>query len=107
MTSEADLIPYVLQAERHVQRARQSWDPTSLAGCEECSGYLQKAIDEMAAAQRAAAQTPAGPGVKARLIRLRNEVEVLSRLVDSATAFSRGLALRTVSGEAVHSELRG
>jgi hypothetical protein len=107
MTPEADLIPYVLRAERHVQQARRSWDPTSLAGCEQCSGHLQKAIDEMAAAQGAAALTPPGPGVKARLVRLRNEVEVLSRLVDSATAFSRGLALRTVSDEAVHSELRG
>ena len=107
MTPEADLIPYVLQAEHSVQQARQSWDPTSLAGCEQCSGHLQKAIDEIAAAQRAAGQTPAGPGVKARLVRLRNEVEVLSRLVDSATAFSRGLALRVVSEEAVHSELRG
>lgn len=107
MTLEPDLIPHVLRAERQVQQARQSWDPTSLAGCEQCSRHLQKAIDEMAAAQRAAAQTPAGPGVKTRLVRLRNEVEVLSRLVDSATAFSRGLALRTASDEAVHSELRG
>lgn len=107
MTPDTDLMPYVLRAERHVQQARQSWDPTSLAGCERCSAQLKRAIDEMTAAQRAASRTPAGPGVKGRLVRLRNEVEVLSRLVDSATAFSRGLALRTASDEAVHSDLRG
>lgn len=107
MTAEGGLHGYISRAEIHVGNARRNWDPSSLAGCARCADHLQKAIDEMNGAQKAATQAPAAPGTKARLVRLRNEVEVLSRLVDSATAFSRGLALRTMSEEAVQSEVKG
>src|SRR5690348_14542083 len=107
MTSETGLLAYIAQAEGHIRNARRSWNPASLAGCEQCAEHLQQAIETMTAAQTAAMQGPVAPGAKARLSSLRSEIEVLSRLVDSAMAFSRGLALRVASEEAVHAELKG
>ena len=107
MTSEAGLLAYIAQVEVHIRNARRSWNPVSLAGCEKCAEQLQQAVEIMQAAQEAATRGSMAPGAKARLSSLRSEVEVLSRLVDSAMAFSRGLALRVASEEAVHAELRG
>jgi hypothetical protein len=58
-------------------------------------------------ATRAAAEGPAPAGTRTRLEHLRRDVDVLSKLVDAAIAFSRGLALRTTTGEILGSELRG
>ena len=107
MTPETGLLASIARAEGHVRQARQSWDPCDLSGCEQCAGHLQQAIDEMKGAHESASGARPAPATKARLVRLRNEAEVLSRLVDSAMAFSLGLALRTVSEEPVHSELKG
>jgi hypothetical protein len=110
MTADTGLMAYVVRAEGYVRNARQCWNPTNLSSCEQCGEQLRQAIEVMQAARQAAAGGPATPGAKARLERVRNEVETLSRLVDSAMAFSRGLALRMVSmigEEAAHSDLKG
>ena len=108
MTAEAGFGAHLSRAEGRVRNARQCWDPSSLSGCEKCAEQLQHAVDEMTAAYQSAAAGWADKAARARLERLRGEAEVLSRLVDSAMAFSRGLALRTASEEqAVRSELKG
>ena len=107
MTAETGLLGYITQAEAHIRNSRRSWDPTSLQGCEECSEQLRQAVELMLAARQAAARGETVPEAQARLTRLHSEVEVLSRLVDSAIAFSRGLALRMISEEPVHAELKG
>ncbi|HLK49908.1 MAG TPA: hypothetical protein VKT49_17315 [Bryobacteraceae bacterium] len=107
MTAGAGLLAHIAQAEGHVRNARRSWDPTKSEGCEQCAEHLRKAVEFMLFARQAAAGGTALPGAKAQLTRLHHEVEVLSRLVDSAIAFSRGLALRLISEEPVHAELKG
>jgi hypothetical protein len=107
MTAETGLLACILQAEGHVRNARRYWDPANLFSCEQCAEQLQQAIELMTAAQQAAARGAAAIGARTRLTQLRGEVEVLSRLIDSAMAFSRGLALRMASQEPVHSELKG
>ena len=107
MTAENGIFAYIARAEDHLRRARQSWDPSSLSGCEQCNRHLQGAIEMMQAAQQSASRNPVAPSARARLVRLRNEVETLSRLIDSAAAFARGLALRVGSEELVPSELKG
>ena len=107
MTSQAELLAYIARAEGHVRNARHCWDPSSLAGCQQCAEQLQQAIEMMTAAQEAATRGPMALEAKARLGSVRSEVEILSRLVDSAMAFSRGLALRMAGEEAVHAELKG
>lgn len=106
MTAESPVLAHIAMAEIHVRDARQSWDPLSLPGCARCSAHLEQAIGEM----QAACETATGPipgDAKIRLGRLRGEVESLSRLVDSATAFNRGLALRSWRGETMASEVQG
>ena len=107
MTAANGIFAYIARAEDHLRRARQSWDPCSLSGCEQCNRHLQDAIEMMQGARQSASRHPAAPGARARLVRLRDEVETMSRLVDSAIAFSRGLALRVAGEELVHSELKG
>ena len=107
MTAETALLGYITQAEAHVLNARRFWDPTNSEGCDRCGEHLRKAVEFMLFARQAVVGGAAVPGAKARLLRLHNDVEVLSRLVDSAIAFSRGLALRMISEEPVHAELKG
>ena len=107
MIPDGGLPVYIAQAEGHVRNARRYWDPSNLSSCEQCAGQLQRAVEIMTAAQETAKHGPAVPGAKERLSRMRNEVELLARLVDSAMAFSRGLALRLASEEVVHSDLKG
>lgn len=107
MTSQSPLLIHIGLAEEYVGNARQSWDPSNLRQCFECSSHLDQAIEEMKAACEAAAGGPVPPGTKARLGRLRGEVEVLSRLVDSAIAFGRGLMIRDTGAPAIAAELRG
>ena len=107
MTPQAGLLAHVARAEGHVRKARQSWDPTSLSGCAECAEALRLAVAEMEAACATAAGGPPAPGAKARIERLRSEIDVLARLVDSAIAFCRGLEWRTVQEEVAHSDVQG
>ena len=107
MSGEAGVLARITAAEGHIRNARQAWDPSSVPGCAECAEELQQATSAMQAALEATAAGPAPSGTRARLDRLRSDVEVLSRLVDAAIAFSRGLALRSTSAEIVGSEVRG
>lgn len=107
MSGEAGVLARITAAEGHIRNARQSWDPSSLSACAECAEQLQQATSAMQAAVEATAAGPTPSGTRARLERLRSEVEVLSRLVDAATAFNRGLALRATSAEIIGSEVRG
>lgn len=107
MTADAGVLTLIARAEAHIQNARRSWDPTSLSGCADCATELQAAIQEMNTACEAATTVSAVPEAAARLERLRIDVERLSRLVDAAIAFGRGLALRSVAEELAISEVKG
>ena len=107
MTAQTELLARITLAEGHIRNARHAWDPSSISASAECAEHLQQAIAEMNAACQAASNGPAAPGASQRLARLRSDVEVLSRLVDAAIAFGRGLALRTGGEESVCSEVRG
>ncbi len=107
MTADAGVLTFIARAEAHIQNARRCWDPTSLSGCAECATELQAAIQDMNTACEAATTVVAVPDASARLQRLRREVETLSRLVDAAIAFGRGLALRSVPEVCAVSEVKG
>lgn len=107
MTADAGVLTFIARAEAHIQNARRSWDPTSLSACADCATELQVAIQEMNTACEAATTVSAVPEAAARLERLRVDVERLSRLVDAAIAFGRGLALRSVPEELAISEVKG
>jgi len=107
MSAERGFLACIAAAEGHIRNARRSWDPTSLAGCAECSDQLGQAIDAMKAAGEAVVGGLAPSGSKGRLDRLRGDVEVLSRLVAAAIAFNRGLALRTGSESFTFAEVAG
>jgi hypothetical protein len=107
MTPQSPLMAHIAMAEIHVRDARQAWDPSSLSGCFHCTVHLDRAIGEMKGACEAAAAGPVPPGTKTRLSRLRADVETLSRLVDAAMAFSRGLPLQATLDPMIDSEVRG
>jgi len=106
------LMLHLQRAEDHVQNARRSWDATDLSRCAECLEHLRQAAGEIQAAQQftnEAALLAAEPAAKARdrLQRLHLSVNRLGRLVDSAIAFHRGLALQTGMDEAMSSKTNG
>lgn len=107
MTADAGVLTFIARAEAHIQNARRSWDPTSLSACADCATELQAAIQEMNTACEAATTVVAVPDATARLQSLRRDTETLSRLVDAAIAFGRGLGLRSVSEEWAVSEVKG
>jgi hypothetical protein len=107
MTADAGVLTLISKAEAHIQNARRAWDPTSLSGCADCASELQAAIQEMNTACEAATTVVAVPDATARLQRLSGDVERLSRLVDAALAFGRGLALRSAPEEWAVSEVKG
>lgn len=107
MTPENRLLAHIATAEAHVRIAREVWDPSSISACAQCGAQLQQAISEMSAASEAVGAGPAPAGSQARLNRLRADVEGLSRLVDAAIAFGRGLALRSAGVEPAGSEREG
>ena len=109
MNRDSGITEFLARAESHVRQARKSWDATSVSGCAECAEGLRLAVAEMEGACAAAAQGPAPEGSQTRLERLRSDVDQLSRLVDSAMAFYRGLewSVPQEQEEAAHSELRG
>ena len=108
MSRDSGITAYLARAEGHVRQAQKSWDATSLSGCAECAEGLRLAVAEMEGAC-AALQGPPPAGTGRRLERLRSDVDQLSRLVDSAMAFYRGMEWSVAQGpeEAAHSELRG
>lgn len=107
MTADAGVLTFITRAEAHIQNARRSWNPTSLSACADCASELQVAIQEMNTACEAATTVTAVPEAAARLERLRGDVERLSRLVDAAIGFGRGLALRSATEEFAISEMKG
>ena len=99
MTTGDQLAECVGRAQSHMQGALKNWDACSLPRCEECCELLRRAIGELESAWQAAEKgVPASAAVKKRLYRLRADVGVMVRLVDAATAFCRGLALRIGAG---------
>jgi hypothetical protein len=106
MTAESGFLARIAAAEGHIRNARRSWNPASLSACAECTDQLQQAIDAMTVAE-AAAEGLAPAGFNPRLDRLRADVDILSRLVDAAVAFNRGLALRIGSGQSTVAEVTG
>lgn len=112
MRRQPDLITHLQRADDHLRNARQSWDATDISRCAECLEHLQQAAGEIQAAQQFTAEAAlqaAGLAAQAkqRLQQLRGSVGRLGRLVDSAVAFHRGLALHTGMDEAVCSKGEG
>jgi hypothetical protein len=99
VTTPDQLDESVGRAQSHLHSALKNWDACSLPRCEECCELLRRAIGELESAGQAAEKgVPASAAVKKRLYRLRADVGVMVRLVDAATAFCRGLALRIGAG---------
>ena len=109
MTHDTGITGFLARAEGHVRQARKSWDATSLSACAGCADGLRLAVAEMEGACAAAPQGPAPAGTQIRLQRLQTDVDQLSRLVDSAMAFYRGMEWTVAQApeEAAPSELRG
>jgi hypothetical protein len=110
MKPHPHIMTHLQRAEDHVQNARQSWDATDISRCAQCLEHLRQAAGEIQAAQQFAGETAlqaSEPAAKAkdRLQRLHGSVNRLGRLVDSAIAFHRGLALQSGMDEAVSSEV--
>lgn len=107
MRGETALMAHIARAENQVSAARQSWNATSPSGCAECAQALERAVSELESACAAAAEGPAPESARARIEQLRRELDLFGRLVDSATAFCRGLEWIAAGTEAAHSDLRG
>ena len=107
MRDAAGLMAHIARAENYVSAARQSWNATSPAGCAECAQALERAISELESASAAAAEGPAAEGARERIEQLRRELDLFGRVVDSATAFCRGLEWIGAGTEAAPSDLRG
>ncbi len=101
MSSSAALLEHIAQAEEHVCKAMQSWDASRPTQCAGCLHHLQQAIESIEQANRAAACGIVASEAKTRLQQLRREAEVLSKLVDAAMGFYRGLALHSGMDEAI------
>ena len=109
MSRDSGITQSLARAEGHVRQARKSWDATSIPACAECAEGLRLAVAEMESVCAAAPRGSAPAGTQIRLERLRADVDQLSRLVDSAMAFYRGLewSVAQEQPEAAPSELRG
>jgi hypothetical protein len=112
MTPHPHLLSHLQRAEEHVESARQSWDVTDIARCAECVEHLRQAAGEIQAAQQFTNEATLQPPVlaakaKDRLQRLHGSVNRLGRLVDSAIAFHRRLAIDTGMDEAMSSRGNG
>jgi len=85
----------VARAEAHVQAALRLWRADQPSRCDECRLLLGAAIGELQDVQRdparGAAFPPASLGNRVR--KIKADIDLLTRLVDSATAFCRGMAL--------------
>lgn len=106
MKHHPDLMTHLERAEGHVRNAGQSWDATDISRCADCAEHLRQAAEEIQAAQQftgeaALPATDLAAKAKDRLQRLHGSVNRLGRLVDSAIAFHRGLALDTGMDEAM------
>jgi hypothetical protein len=95
MRRGGDLQERVTRVEAHVAAALALWRAGQPGRCDECGLSLQAAIGELEDAYRNAGRS--GPSLPAplaqRLERLQTDVNRLTRLVDAATAFCRGMAL--------------
>jgi hypothetical protein len=90
-----DLEPCVARAEAHVQAALRLWRADQPSRCAECCLSLGTAIRELESVQRdqeRGVAFPVAPLAK-RLKKLQADINRLTRLVDSAAAFCRGMAL--------------
>jgi hypothetical protein len=101
------LLSHIDRVEDHLWKARQSWSATGGPNCAECLQHLQEAIAGIHQAQAAAASGSTASEAKARLRRLQQDINLLSRLVDASIAFYRGLALHSGMEEAAPSLARG
>jgi hypothetical protein len=90
-----DLEQRVGRAEAHVAAALRVWRADQTSRCDECRLSLQTAIRELEDAGRDAGQVGsiAVAPLRQRLEQLQADVERLTRLVDAATAFCRGMTL--------------
>jgi hypothetical protein len=97
------LMTHLQRAEDHVQNARQSWNATDISRCAECLEHLRQAAEEIQAAQQfiGEAALQGATTARERLQQLHGSVNRLGRLVNSAIAFHRGLALHSGMDEAV------
>jgi len=110
MTPHPRLMSHLQSAEDQVERARQSWDATDLSRCAQCAEHLHQAAVEIRAARQFTGEATfqgadSASKARQRLERLQNSVNRLGRLVDSAIALHRGLALHTGMDEAVSTEV--
>lgn len=91
MRQGGELRERVTRAEAQVQAALRLWRADDASGCDECCLSLQAAIAELQDVPWDAAIPAAA--LRKRLERLQADVNRLTRLVDSATAFCRGMTM--------------
>jgi hypothetical protein len=85
---------HISGAESLVRAALENWDAGDLDGCSHCGQDLHSAIREMEAAQAAlgSQRLVAASDTVLRVRRIQEDIDRLSRMVDAAEAFARGLA---------------
>lgn len=83
------------RSQRHLTAATQQWDAFDAAASEGVCESLQKAIAALESARTTLphAEAAAHSGFISKLNGLRRDALRLSRLIDSAQAYCRGLAL--------------
>ena len=109
MTQAVELANNLKHAEASLARVVQIWDATNLSACEECLVLLEEVAGHLRTAQPQSGTLPSLVTMEAvdRLNGLRDDVRLIGRLVDSAIAFQRGLAIRTVVEEHELTEITG
>jgi hypothetical protein len=95
MRPRGDLEERVERAQAHVQTALDLWRAAKPGDCDECCLSLEAALGEIKNVRQDVEQGGAFPvaPLKKRMKRLTADVNRLTRLVDAATAFCRGMAL--------------
>ena len=109
MTQVVELANNLKHAEASLARVVQIWDATNLSACEECLVLLEEVAGHLRTAQPPTSMLSSRVTTEAvdRLNGLRDDVRLIGRLVDSAIAFQRGLAIRTVVEEPAFTEITG
>jgi hypothetical protein len=104
MLAADDSAARVSVAADRVHQALSAWDAANLSRCAQCRELLHAAVAEL---------TVVDPGkrlpksVAKPLNQLRTDVQLLSRLVDAASSFNRGMTVYTGGGESALLESAG
>jgi len=89
------------RAREAMQDAAAAWDATDLSKIRRCQAYILSAVDALG--ENECREAARNPQARQSLARLRDDAVRLRTLIDAASSFHRGLALRSGNAGALYS----